>query len=106
MTIWSINAAPSIIGNDLRNISATAKSLLLNDEVIAIDRDPMGKAGLRVTPKGGQDVWARQLSGGDMAVALFNKGGATAATADINFTLKQVGCCLTSVYTVTVSCVP
>lgn len=38
MAIWSIVAAPLIMGNDLRNVSADAKAILLNPEAIAIDQ--------------------------------------------------------------------
>ena len=31
--------------------------------------------GLRVTPKGDTEVWARELANGDIAVGLLNKNG-------------------------------
>lgn len=43
MAIWSISAAPLIMGNDLRNVSAASKAILLNAEAIAIDQDPLGQ---------------------------------------------------------------
>jgi hypothetical protein len=30
MALWAISAAPMIMGNDLRNISAASKAILLN----------------------------------------------------------------------------
>jgi hypothetical protein len=45
--MWSLLAAPLIMGNDLRNVSAEAKAVLLNADVIAVDQDPKGKLGLR-----------------------------------------------------------
>ena len=72
--MWSLLAAPLIMGNDLRNVSDAAKAVLLNTEVIAIDQDKLGKMGLRVSPKGETEVWARELANGDIAVGLLNKG--------------------------------
>lgn len=76
MAIWSIVAAPLIMGNDLRNITASAKAILLNSEAIAVDQDPLGEMGIRLSTNCGFEIWARNLSGGDVAVGLFNKGGA------------------------------
>jgi len=74
MSIWSIMASPLIMAADLRSIKSEYKAILLNKEVIAVDQDKLGKAGLRVTPKGDQEVWARELHDG-IAVVLFNKLG-------------------------------
>ena len=38
-----------------------------------------GFAGLRVSPKAPTEVWARNLSNGDVAVALLNKGDGSPA---------------------------
>ena len=38
MAIWSILGAPLIMGNDLRNVSATCAAILLNPEAIAVDQ--------------------------------------------------------------------
>lgn len=76
MTIWSIVAAPLIMGNDLRNITASAAAILQNAEAIAVDQDPLGEMGIRLSTSSASEVWARNLSNGDIAVGLFNKGGA------------------------------
>ena len=73
MSIWSIVAAPLIMGNDLRTVSAENRAILLNKEVIAVDQDPLGKAGIRITPKNTTEVWARELHDGSVAVALYAK---------------------------------
>lgn len=71
--IWSIVAAPLIMGNDLRNVTDAGRQILLNEEAIAIDQDPLGRPGGRISPYGTTEVWARPLSGGDLAVVLLNK---------------------------------
>merc|ERR1711971_773993 len=48
MSIWSIMAAPLIMSNDFRTVTAEYKELLLNAEVIAVDQDPKGLSGHRV----------------------------------------------------------
>lgn len=80
--MWSLLAAPLIMGNDLRNVSDAAKAVLLNEEVIAIDQDPLGMMGLRITPKNSTEVWARNLSNGDIAVGLLNKGSSPSGGVD------------------------
>lgn len=71
-SLWAILAAPLIAGNDLANMTPETKSILLNKEVIAVDQDPLGRQGDRAYQAGPLEVWTRPLSGGDMAVALFN----------------------------------
>jgi alpha-galactosidase len=78
MSLWSILAAPLLAGNDLRDMSPTILTILTNREVIAIDQDPEGKQGHRLTKSGDQEVWVKPLTGRALAVALFNRGAAAA----------------------------
>ncbi len=73
MGMWAIFAAPLIMGNDVRFINEWQSRILLNAEVIAVDQDPLGIQGVRLTPKGTYEVWSRPLTGGEVAVALLNK---------------------------------
>ena len=73
LSIWSIMASPLIMSSDLRTVNKTYRDVLLNKEMIRVSQDPMGKAGVRVSPKGDTEVWARELQGGDAAIALLNK---------------------------------
>jgi len=75
MSLWSMLAAPLIAGNDLRSMTQGIKDILMNREVIAIDQDPLGKQGTRLSQPGEQEIWVRHLAGGARAVALFNKAG-------------------------------
>jgi len=83
MALWSVLAAPLIMGNDLRNISAASKAILLNKGAIKVDQDPLGKMGLRVNKTSQAQVWARELDGGDVAVALYNSEGGAPAGIDL-----------------------
>ncbi len=90
MAIWSVVAAPLIMGNDLRTVPASAKAILLNPAAIAIDQDQDGVPGTRLTPYGvQQEVWSRALNNGDVAVALLNSGDDAAANITVNF--KDIG---------------
>ena len=42
MGAWAIFAAPLIMGNDVRDLTASQRSILLNKDVIAISQDPLG----------------------------------------------------------------
>jgi alpha-galactosidase len=57
------------------------KRILLNRDVIAVDQDKLGKAAQRIVKEGDTEVWARPLSGGAWAVALFNRGEAGATVS-------------------------
>jgi alpha-galactosidase len=74
MSLWAILAAPLLAGNDLSQMSAETKSILMNKEVIAIDQDPLGKQGDRVSAEGPFEVWSKPLKDGSLAVGLFNRG--------------------------------
>jgi alpha-galactosidase len=41
--------------------------------VIAVNQDKLGKGAMRVTQAAETEVWLKPLSGGDVAVALFNR---------------------------------
>ena len=80
MAIWSISAAPLIMGNDPRNISDASKAILMNKDAIAVDQDALGQMGVRLdnSSSAPQQRWARNLADGSVAVGLYNKGGAPA----------------------------
>jgi alpha-galactosidase len=48
------------------------KTILTNRDVIAIDQDKLGKQGSRGYSEGEVEVWTRHLSGGALAIAVFN----------------------------------
>ena len=73
-SLWAIMAAPLIAGNDLSTMDEATKRILLNREVIAINQDPLGVQGRRVSKDGDKEVWAKPLAGGGRAVLLLNRG--------------------------------
>ena len=77
LSLWSILAAPLILGNDVRHMSAEIRELLLNAEVIAIDQDTLGQQGHRVVQRELVEVWVKPLASGALAVGLFNRSDGT-----------------------------
>jgi alpha-galactosidase len=73
MSLWAILAAPLLAGNDLTNMSAETRELLLNKEVLDVDQDALGKQGDRVSADGMTEIWARPLAGSAQGVGLFNR---------------------------------
>ena len=74
MSLWSLLAAPLIIGGDLTTLDSFSMSILTNDEVIAVDQDPLGHPATKVAEQGKLSVWVRDLEDGTKAIGLFNLG--------------------------------
>ncbi|MFF1379034.1 NPCBM/NEW2 domain-containing protein [Streptomyces sp. NPDC058308] len=87
-SMWSIMAAPLLIGSDLRKATPETFEILGNEEVIAVDQDPLGKQGEVVSSQGGRWVVAKEMKDGSRAVALFNETGSPQSVAT---TAKAVG---------------
>ena len=112
ISLWSLLAAPLLLGNDLERIDEFTLSLLTNDEVLAVDQDPLGREARRVAQHGPivtstvpgrsdrtdkqqqKQIWARDLADGSMAVGLFNLGMESTKVAvkwsELDITGKQV----------------
>ena len=74
ISLWSILAAPLLVGCDISQLDDFTKNLLCNNEVIAVDQDMAGIPGSRIfMDKDEQiEIWSRPLSDGSQAVGLFN----------------------------------
>ncbi|MFD8303546.1 NPCBM/NEW2 domain-containing protein [Streptomyces sp. NPDC059690] len=87
-SMWSVMAAPLLIGSDLRKATPATFDILDNKEVIAVDQDPLGKQGTVVSSAGGRWVVAKEMKDGSRAVALFNENG---TAQHISTTAQAVG---------------
>jgi alpha-galactosidase len=90
-SLWAIMAAPLIAGNDLRegHLDPEVLDILTNDEVIAINQDPLGLQGVRVRDDQDLSVWAKPLNeSGARAVLLLNERD---ADADMTVSFEEVG---------------
>ena len=74
MTLWSLLAAPLLIGCDMTKMDPLTVSLFSNDEVLAVNQDALGKQGTRLRQDGDTEVWIKPLANREVAVALFNRG--------------------------------
>ncbi len=76
VSLWSLLAAPLLIGCDMTKFDDFTLGLLSNDEVLAIDQDPLGKQATRLKEdkEKGIEIWTRPLADGTVAVGLFNRG--------------------------------
>ncbi len=72
MSLWSILAAPLIATLDLTHAAPTALAILGNPELIAVDQDPAGVQGYRISQEGPLQIWTKPLADGSQAVGLFN----------------------------------
>ncbi|HEX2692408.1 MAG TPA: glycoside hydrolase family 27 protein, partial [Gemmatimonadaceae bacterium] len=74
MSLWAMQAAPLIAGNDLRTMSEATRIILTNPEVIGVDQDSLGAQGILVQePAPELQVWAKPLRNGSHAVVLLNR---------------------------------
>jgi alpha-galactosidase len=87
-SLWSIMAAPLLIGTDLRTIKPDALQILLNKDVIAVDQDPLGVQGKQVRDADGIHVIVKPLKDGSHAVAVFNE---TDTPHDVSVPASEIG---------------
>jgi alpha-galactosidase len=72
ISLWSLLASPLLIGCDLTQLDPFTLSLLTNDEVLAINQDPLGKQAGLVARGDSSQIWMRLLADSSMAVGVFN----------------------------------
>ena len=73
VTLWSMIAAPLLIGCDLTRLDDFTRGLLTNAEVLEVDQDVLGKGGSRIRCDGwNEGAWVRPLADGSVALALVN----------------------------------
>jgi hypothetical protein len=94
LSLWSILPSPLIFGGNVQSLTTDTTTgpwttaLLTNEEVLAVNQDALGAHAKRIAQQGTTEVWARDLSGGRKAVALFNRGTQDATVAA---TFAQLG---------------
>jgi alpha-galactosidase len=78
ITLWSLLASPLLIGCDMTQMDDFTLGLLTNDEVIAVNQDPLGRQAKRVLASSDRDteVWAKEMEDGSKVVGLFNRSEA------------------------------
>jgi alpha-galactosidase len=93
ITLWTIQAAPLLIGADMAQFDRFTTDLMTNHEVLDVNQDVLGRGGSRVWQQDRLEVWAKPLADGTRAVAMFNRGlqaaKVTARWADVGATGAQ-----------------
>jgi alpha-galactosidase len=84
ISLWCLLSAPLLIGCDMTQFDPFTLNLLENDEVLAVDQDPLGKEATTVAKNGDTRVYAKDLANGSKAVGLFNLGE-TEAQVQVNW---------------------
>lgn len=75
VSLFSLLAAPLLIGCPIEQLDAFTLNLLTNDEVIEIDQDPLGKSARLVSEKNDVQVWLKPMEDGSYAIGMFNING-------------------------------
>jgi alpha-galactosidase len=93
ITLWTIQAAPLLLGADMAAFDKFTTDLMTNHEVLEVNQDVLGQGGSRVWQEERLEVWSKPLADGTRAVALFNRGlqaaTVTARWSDIGVTGAQ-----------------
>lgn len=88
ISLWSLLAAPLLLGCDLTRLDDFTLNLITNDEVLAVNQDALGKqAALNITD-GDFQVWSKLLADSSSAIGIFNLGE---ESKEYQLDLKKMG---------------
>lgn len=88
ISLWSLLAAPMLIGCDMARMDDFTVSLLTNDEVIDVNQDPLGLQAYPIWQNGDQVIYVKHLEDGALAVGFFNRGW---QEVGMGISLRQLG---------------
>ncbi|MDR3459778.1 MAG: glycoside hydrolase family 27 protein [Verrucomicrobiae bacterium] len=88
MSLWALAPSPLMLGNNLPDTDEWTLSLLTNDEVLAVNQDPLGIPARRLRQTKGTEIWMKPLKNGGKAIGLFNR---SAAAQDVELNWKDAG---------------
>jgi alpha-galactosidase len=74
ISLWSLFAAPLLIGCDMEKLDDFTINLLTNDEVIEVNQDPLGKQATCLQTMGDLRIYVKELEDGSRAVGFCNFG--------------------------------
>lgn len=85
-SLWALAKSPLLIGCDITQMSNDTFQILTNQEVIAINQDPLGIQGKKISSTNNLEVWGGRIVSG-AAIVLFNRsskaGSITANFSDL-----------------------
>ncbi len=72
--LWCMFASPLILSFDVTGtIPANTLEIVTNQELIAVNQDPMGQQADLISSTNGIEIYSKDLENGDIAIALFNR---------------------------------
>jgi alpha-galactosidase len=74
ISLWALLSAPMLLGCDLTQMDPFTMSLLTNDEVLAVNQDPLGRQATKVYDGVRYQLWTKELYDGSIALGVFNIG--------------------------------
>jgi hypothetical protein len=72
ISLWCLLSAPLLIGCDLDQLDPFTLNLLTNDEVLAVNQDPLGRQAIQAKANESWQIWVKDLDDGSKAIGLFN----------------------------------
>ena len=72
ISLWCLLSAPLLIGCDMEKFDDFTLNLLSNDEVLAVDQDPLGKEATCVWTNNNVRLYVKPLEDGGCAAGFFN----------------------------------
>ncbi len=94
ISLWCLLTSPLLIGCDMTQLDEFTLNLLTNDEVLAVNQDPLGQQASRIVQDGPLEIWAKDMADGSKAVGLFNRGTPeqtiTVKWSDLGISGKQI----------------
>jgi alpha-galactosidase len=78
--LWSSFSAPLIISSYIPDLTADELAYLTNEDIIAIDQDPLTLQATLVSQDGYFDVLTKNLANGDRLLTVLNRGDETNST--------------------------
>lgn len=85
--LWAIINAPLILGNDVRKMPKPLLDIVSNQDVIAVNQDKEGNQAMLAYDADNVQIFVKTLTGGKKAVAILNRG---VASAEVDLTAQQM----------------
>jgi alpha-galactosidase len=73
MSLWCLLSGPLLLGCDLEQLDLFTLGLLTNDEVLAVNQDPLCRQATRIAGSGKGTAIAKPMEDGSWTVGLFNR---------------------------------
>lgn len=90
MGLWALLSSPLLMCCDVRDMDPDTKRILRNDEVLAINQDPLGIQATRIFKDGVIEIFAKKLDDGGYAVGILNRDDEKSRKVYLNFEMLKM----------------